>query len=61
MKWEHLSILTPDCLLIYFAYLTGGRASPHELLDKLEGNTTGLFCFFSLCFFFFLSSPAQDR
>lgn len=44
-KWEHLSVLTPDCLIIQFAHFRE-RVSPDKLLDKLEGNITTLSSFF---------------
>lgn len=67
MKWEHLSILAPDCIVIYFAHVKEGRASPNKLLDKLEVNITTLspppppLFFFFLLFLFLLPHKTDNE
>lgn len=60
-KWEHLSILTPDCLIIYFAHFKEGEYHLISFWTNWK-STLPLFPPPPLSFFlFFLSSPLQDQ
>lgn len=53
-KWEHLSILIPDCLIIYFAHFKEGE---HHLISFWTNWKSTLPLFFFSFFSFF--SPAR--